>query len=77
MCINDKWVPEAVLGNVSAPVLGDIDIVTEEIEEADTDFIYYRLERFGKPWYRASMFATLPDQPAEITEKETVNLQPA
>jgi hypothetical protein len=42
------------------------------------DGISYFLK--GKPRdcaYHHSLFATLPDQPAEITEEESVNLQPA
>jgi hypothetical protein len=70
VCINDQWVPDTGLENIQHPRVGDYDTVTDQIEEEGTLYIYYRLERFGKPWYRASHFVTLPDTPSEVIEEK-------
>jgi hypothetical protein len=81
VCINDNWVPDTGLENIPRPCIGDNDIVTEQVEEVGTDYIYYRLKRFGRPWYLSSHFITLPESDAdEVKEKDQqaiVNPQPA
>jgi hypothetical protein len=69
VCVNDKWTPDEKLVNVKHPNIGDLDVVTEQVEEYGTNYIYYRLERYGTPWYRASHFVDIPDTPAEVTEE--------
>jgi hypothetical protein len=66
--------------NAPRPEIGDIDEVTDEIEnKGDT---YYRLARFGIDYaYQSKLFAIVPEPSADDMQEETkeaiVNLQPA
>lgn len=55
--------------NAPRPEVGDIDEVTDSGKDHKGD-LYYFLARFGRDYaYKANLFATLPDTPAEVIEE--------
>lgn len=82
MCINDKWICHTGLKDKLRPSVGDIDVVFNEEYDEEIGNVFYQLERFGSDrWYRADMFATLPDNTADEMAEESreaiVNLETA
>lgn len=58
-----------------SPDVGDIlEVISVKCFFGD---LYYELAGYSEFLYDADCFAEIQDQPAEITEKEIVNLQPA
>lgn len=80
MCVNDNWITTPGKEHEPRPSVGDIDVVINEELDAEIGMVFYELERFGsRCWYRADMFAILPDQSADEMKEETheaiVNLE--
>lgn len=72
VCINDEWVPDTTVAHLNHPRVGDYDTVIQQEVEAETDYLYYKLEGHAGAWYRASHFIDLPDaEPSTVTEEET------
>lgn len=58
-----------------SPEVGDIlDVIKVENHYGR---IFYDLDGYPEFLYDSKFFATLPDQPAEVIEEQSVNLQPA
>jgi hypothetical protein len=75
-CINDKWDPSYDVADAPLPIFLNDYTVLDTVDLFGK--AYYALVEFGDEFlYEAAFFATLPDQPAEVTEEEIVNLQPA
>ena len=73
VCINDGWVPDITVAHLNHPQVGDYDTVIQQEEEAETGYLYYKLEGRAGAWYRASHFVDLPDaEPSTVTEEETL-----
>jgi hypothetical protein len=72
MCVVPIATSSPLSLNKPKPQVGDIDLVTEEIEAFG--YVYYALERFDDDsLFRSDCFAPLPDaKPETVTEEETI-----
>ena len=79
MCIDDSEFNRNRSVNVPVPKVGDeLTVIRAWIDVWDNNDPVFEFLEYGRTHiFSQRYFATLPDQPAEITEEESVNLQPA